>query len=237
MACDPAETGLQVQLRLQAEGGWRIGGGEQSLNAHDKQPDLLPQHERRIVWTGQQGHLADAVYLLPGSALKGALRHRTAYHYRCLNNEFTSPGAPTTDCSPAVDALFGTAADPHGDAKAGLLFFHDLAIPPAATAVLMHNRIDRYTGGVINHALFSEEVLWQTPLQLRIDVHPAALNLDNLIRQAFQQALQDLAHGWLPLGANGSRGLGTFLDPDGIGPQWSDAGRWLHGISETEAHT
>ncbi|MNT84508.1 hypothetical protein D3C72_2245260 [compost metagenome] len=100
----------------------------------------------------------------------------------------------------------------------------------------MHNRIDRFTGGVIDGALFSEEVLWQTPLNLSIGtLQPQRLaQLDATTRQALQRALEDLSQGWLPLGANGSRGLGVFSDPSGQGPQWSDAGQWINGAPATE---
>ena len=86
---------------------------------------------------------------------------------------------------------------------------------------------------------FSEEVLWQTPLTLKINLpDPRSLaHVDAAVRQALQRALEDLSNGWLPLGAGGSRGLGVFSNPDGLGPQWSDAGVWINQESETEAHT
>lgn len=225
---------LQVELNLQAEAGWRIGGGERSLNEHEKAPDLLPQHELCVQWHNGQAELGQLYHLLPGSALKGALRHRVAYHYRCLTGAFAGMGSdPAPEACPAIASLFGTAEGDQG--SAGLLLFHDLRVE-GRSAVLMHNRIDRFTGGVIDGALFSEEVLWQTPLTLRIGtLHPQRLEqLDSTTRQALQRALEDLASGWLPLGANGSRGLGVFNDPSGRGPQWSDGGNWINGAPAME---
>lgn len=226
---------LQVELTLQAEAGWRIGGGERSLNEHDKLPALLPQHEFCVHWQNDQAQLGQHYHLLPGSALKGALRHRVAYHYRCLSSDFAGMGSdPAAEACPAVVQLFGSAEGDQG--AAGLLLFQDLRLKGDST-VLMHNRIDRFTGGVINGALFSEEVLWQTPLTLRIGtLHPQRLNkVDALARQALQRALEDLANGWLPLGAGGSRGLGVFSDPSARGPQWSDDGAWINCTSIPEA--
>jgi CRISPR/Cas system CMR subunit Cmr4 (Cas7 group RAMP superfamily) len=237
----PADTGLQVTLRLKAEAGWRIGGGERSLNPHEKPPMLLPQHELCVQWRNDQvvlkqhGQDHPEYHLLPGSAIKGAMRHRVAYHYRCLTGDFAGQGGhPAPEYCPAVTQLFGQADD--DNAQAGLLLFHDLRVDRAEYAVLMHNRIDRFTGGVIKGALFSEEVLWQTPLTLRIDLlHPERLaELDANTRKALQLTLEDLANGWLPLGAGGSRGLGVFSDPSGEGPQWSDAGRWITGAPAME---
>ncbi len=238
VAARPEDT-LQVTLKLQSESAWRIGGGERSLKPHDKEPDLLPQHELRVCWdkgtdtaTARLGHQH---HLLPGSAVKGALRHRVAYHYRCLTGEYagSDPFQRTDDC-PAVISLFGQANET--DAQAGVLFFHDLFLQ-SDSIVLMHNRIDRFTGGVINGALFSEEVLWQTPLTLKINLpDPRSLaHVDAAARQALQRALEDLGNGWLPLGAGGSRGLGVFSNPDGLGPQWSDAGTWINHEPATEA--
>lgn len=229
------QASLQVELTLQAEAGWRIGGGERSLNEHDKLPALLPQHEFCVQWQNDQALLGQHYHLLPGSALKGALRHRVAYHYRCLTGDFAGMGSdPATEACPAVVELFGSAEDDQG--VAGLLLFQDLRLQSDST-VLMHNRIDRFTGGVIDGALFSEEVLWQTPLTLRIGtLHPQRLaQVDGVARQALQRALEDLANGWLPLGAGSSRGLGVFSDPSERGPQWSDSGTWINSAATPEA--
>ncbi|WKN24020.1 RAMP superfamily CRISPR-associated protein [Azotobacter vinelandii] len=230
-----ATTPVQIELQLRAEAGWRVGGGERSLGRHEKTPDLLPQHELRVHWENGQAVLSRHFHLLPGSALKGALRHRVAYHYRCLSGDFAGlASSPAPEDCPAVAQLFGQAKDNEG--TAGLLLFHDLHLEDPRLKVLMHNRIDRFTGGVIDGALFSEEVLWQTEVTLRIGtLHPQRLaTVDALARQALQRALEDLAGGWLPLGANGSRGLGIFSDPTGQGPRWSDQGQWINGAPAME---
>lgn len=224
--------GLHVRLDLVAEAGWRVGGGERSISGidYEKEPDLLPQHEVRVRWKDGQAKVDGAgqsCHLLPGSALKGALRHRLAFHYRCLTGEFAGAEdpLPNPEACPAVLQLFGHAENDKG--LAGVLGFHDMLLEGTHAMQLMHNRIDRFTGGVINGALFSEEVLWQTPLTVRIAVLPGAERVDALTWQAFERTLQDLADGWLPLGANGSRGLGVFTDLDDKGVQWSDKGDWI----------
>lgn len=236
LALDPAGyRSLTVQLQLQAEAGWRIGGGEHSLNDHtDKLPDMLPQHEPCVVWSNtHKASLQTRWYLLPGSAIKGALRHRVAFHDRRMAGQWANPVLDSTEENPAVRELFGHADK--DDAQAGLLQIPDLHLEPGQTTVLMHNRIDRYTGGVIDGGLFSEEVLYATALSLQIQITdrrtPSAR-----ARQALQHALIDLAQGRLPLGAGGSRGLGTFIDPTGQGPCWSDNGAWLQAAPAQEEH-
>jgi CRISPR/Cas system CMR subunit Cmr4 (Cas7 group RAMP superfamily) len=224
--------GLEVTMELHAESAWRVGGGERSLFAHDKAPDLLPQHETRIAWTATGAQLNHSWHLLPGSAIKGALRHRVAYHYRCLTGDFAGHGtSPAPEDCLAVQSLFGFSEGDNG--QAGILAIDDLYMAPAEHGVLMHNRIDRFTGGVINGALFSEEILWRSPLRFRLEVIDSHRHgeVDKAMRAALQRTLADLACGWLPLGAGGSRGLGVMLDESGTGPVWSDGGAWISGSS------
>lgn len=229
-----SDIALHVDLCLQADAGWRVGGGERSLLRHEKEPDLLPQHEPFVNWSEGHGHVSMQQHLLPGSAVKGALRHRVAYHYRRLRGEWADESLPSTDECAAVQQLFGSSTGDTG--TAGLLRFQDMLMPKTTTKVLMHNRIDRFTGGVMHGALFSEEVLWQTPLSLRIKVVPHR-EVDLVARQALQSALVDLSKGRLPLGAAGSRGLGTLRDPEGNGPAWSDGGAWLQGQEANSARS
>ncbi|MCB1657859.1 MAG: hypothetical protein KDI39_06485 [Pseudomonadales bacterium] len=222
-----------MTMQLKAESAWRIGGGERVvLNApttQDKEPDLLPMHEPRITWNDGVAKLKDnESYLLPASAIKGALRHRVAYHYYCLNKIFVQADIKTsTDDCEAVKVLFGYALD-NKQAAAGIVAIHDVLIDSSKAKQMMHNKIDRFTGGVIDGALFSELVLWQTPITLKLDILGSPTICPN-IKKALALALDDLANGWLPLGAGGSRGLGVFSDPTGQGAQWSDNGTWIQG--------
>ena len=226
-------TGHVMTMQLQAESAWRIGGGEgMILNAQstqDKEPDLLPMHESRITWSKGRGTLnSSQCYLLPATAIKGALRHRIAYHYRCLEGKFSgNDSIESTDDCLAVRELFGYAnAD---NASAGILVIHDIMISHTKAKQMMHNKIDRFTGGVIDGALFSELVLWNTPITLTIEVFEHTNSKISIkTRKALALALEDLASGWLPLGAGGSRGLGMFYNPDEQGAKWSDQGQWIN---------
>lgn len=221
---------VRAVLNLQAEAGWRVGGGERYLeeNNDSRLPDLLPMHERKIEWYQDRGVLIEKdLYLLPATAIKGALRHRVAYHYNCLNGIFTEEASDiTTDENLAVQTLFGFTQDKN--AQAGLLSFQDIYLTEQDTQTVVHNKIDRYTGGVIRGALFSEQILWQSKIELSLDILKPQENIDPKIKQALKLSLDDLAEGWLPLGASGSRGLGVFTDPTGLGVQWSDQQQWIN---------
>jgi CRISPR/Cas system CSM-associated protein Csm3 (group 7 of RAMP superfamily) len=209
-------SGLTITLQLQAEAGWRIGGGELSfsaLNEQNRTPDLLPQSETIINWDA--AHMASLKHqqaVVPASAIKGALSHRVAYHYRCQQKEFADDGDNelSQDCE-AVKCLFGYAETGAVDdaGKAGRIIINDLYLNSPDHARQMHNRIDHFTGGVMNSALFEEELLWQTSLCIEMHILEAA-TIPRPVRKALLLTVEDLTHGWLPLGAGGSRGQGVF---------------------------
>lgn len=225
------EPALTIKIALQAEAGWRIGGGETSLstsNEDGRLPNLLPQNEKRISWQHNKAIIEENIPVIPASAIKGALSHRFAFHYRCLTAEFvnrleTKMLTPNNQC-PGVQKVFGYVAEGEPDseakAQAGLLLIDDLYLKSPTVAQQLHNRIDHFTGGVIDGALFAEELLWQTQFTLELTLLQAE-RLDAHCKQALKLTLQDLAQGWLPLGASGSRGQGTFLGTGAI--EWSDS--------------
>lgn len=217
---------VRAILNLQAEAGWRVGGGELFLE-ESRLPDLLPMHERKIEWYQDRGVFTEKdLYLLPATAIKGALRHRIAYHYNCLTDVFAEDSSDIhTDDNLAVKTLFGFTKDQ--EAQAGILSLQDVYLSEQKSQTLVHNKIDRYTGGVIRGALFSEQVLWQSQIAIQLDILQPQKNIESNIKQALALSLEDLAQGWLPLGASGSRGLGIFTDQAGTRVQWSDQQQWI----------
>jgi len=218
----------QLKIPLQAEEGWRIGGGEYSFtsdatNPAEKQSDLLPESEPVICWAKDGNNLDEAkliphIPVLPASAVKGALSHRLAYHYRRLEGIFATEKTIQenhTQC-PAVQTLFGYAVNAEDDIDkscVGNVIIDDIYLSKEQiknAGRQMHNKLDHFSGGVIDGALFEEEMFWQTKLQLNMTVTNLS-ELDNITRQAFDLTLQDLQRGWLPLGAGGSRSLGRFV--------------------------
>ncbi|MEX2499535.1 MAG: RAMP superfamily CRISPR-associated protein [Wenzhouxiangellaceae bacterium] len=216
-------TAISITLDLKAEAGWRVGGGEDVLTRSstptgdtERVPDLLPQSEVCIQWVNEKAEIQHGLkgVVLPGSAVKGALRHRLAFHYRRLKGEFaddTETLPPAEECD-AVRQILGYAKedDESNPGQRGRLLIDDIYIKDPKPFTQMHNRIDRFTGGVIDGALFEEELLWQTPVKLKITLLQAD-SIDADARKALRHALDDLAEGRLPLGASGSRGHGVFI--------------------------
>ena len=177
----------------------------------------------------------EKVILIPGSSVKGALAHRTAYHYNKLKRRFAD-GKSAEELqehvgkqNDAVKLLFGSEGDKRGkDKKRGNILISDVTqtqTEELEKKVLNHVKIDRFTGGAVTGALFSEEVLYapQVSFTLEILLDKAAItelkenkedkenNVDkNKALKAFETALTDLCKGYLPLGGGVNRGNGTF---------------------------
>jgi len=104
---------LEVELRLRPRGYWMFGGGVDVKG----EADMAPLRVSRIVWKkdkgGERGSVQKNVLLLPASSIKGALAHRTAFHYNALKGRFADGSGETDlaalcgEANPAVRALFG----------------------------------------------------------------------------------------------------------------------------------
>jgi CRISPR/Cas system CSM-associated protein Csm3 (group 7 of RAMP superfamily) len=228
----PGVDRLDSTLSLDAHNLWRIGQGDVAIGnigPDDKTPDLLPVTERRVVWNNGRGQVnAQRELLLPATSLKGVLAHRIAFHARRFAGRWADQehardrdGHPIPP--PEVLALFGQIKDkaeagqaPQG--WAGCLFIDDTYLPIHQSARLMHNSIDRFTGGVREHMLFEEENVYggQATVHLSIDLQRLKSAASDhgttvaAIQKAFVAALRDLGEGRLALGARSTSGNGFF---------------------------
>lgn len=235
---------LYADLYLIPCNGYRFGSGKEPLT--DTDAKLLSVREKRILWEATQDPQHDkgrqaptAELLIPASSVKGALSHRLAFHYNALNRRFADLEDPDDGRSwdkwdkadnPAVKALFGYARDNKASkediGQSGRIVLDDLYLLPnsAEALVFMHNSIDRFTGGVRQNLLFSEEAVGQKDvLHLRLTVLDGN-KIDLSVRQALGQALHDLTTGRLALGAGGGRGGHGFFSGS---VRWSDDGKWI----------
>jgi CRISPR/Cas system CMR subunit Cmr4 (Cas7 group RAMP superfamily) len=230
----------RLRLRLRPEGGFRFGGGTQSLGGNGQvHPNAdWAASERRVVWHDGRGRLAEAPKaLIPATGVKGALAHRVAFHAHRLAGEWASTERlraydKARDCA-SVRRLFGSAGNERDDAgaRAGVLGFADQWLVVAAAAgargapagavtaqVRMHNHIDRYTGGVREGLLYGSEDLHAsdpaTPLltlEITLDERRwRAGGGGDADLHALALAVADLCEGRLALGADDAAGLGRF---------------------------
>ncbi|HDL50317.1 MAG TPA: hypothetical protein ENH33_10240 [Actinobacteria bacterium] len=207
-------------LHLKAHGLWRIGqGGDSLVPGVEKPADLLPVVEERVEWQDRRGKRTSAMILLPASSIKGALAHRMAFHARRRSGEWNRPGVDFTTRPAAVTALLGEVKDKARDGqevggRAGALFIDDAGLPVDLMKIarLMHNAIDRFTGGVREHVLFEEESLYggELAVDLALNVRRLPSSEKTLTRHALRAALDDLCQGRLALGSRATAGNGFF---------------------------
>ena len=118
-----------------------------------------------------------------------------------------------TTYNPAVRNLFGFTVDEQKEngAQRGNAIFSDVFLLSAPKKKLLnHVAIDRFTGGAMDGALFSEEVASsKEEFSLKIMVNNKAFENGNY-KKAFEAALKDLCNGMLPLGGGTMRGNGCF---------------------------
>ena len=206
----------KINLKLCFPLGFRVGGGTKSfLRGNGRDADMLPYSERVITWSDNNGAFElQRKIAIPGSAIKGALRHRAAYHLARINknwnwNEKDDDG---------LSKLFGNAAndnDSESTGQAGKVWFTDLYLNQATTYQLSRNSIDRFTGGTLNGALFQEEnvgtnQVFETFIYVKNDVEKTSKEYI-----AFKWALDDLKAGRLALGGGSGHGLGFNYAEEG----------------------
>ncbi|MFP4696158.1 RAMP superfamily CRISPR-associated protein [Thiohalospira sp.] len=205
-------------LHLEPEGPWRIGQGEPDPDASEEKPaDLLPVTEGRIRWDGGVGRVEERALLFPASGLKGALAHRFVFHAHCLAGRWAEANREAEALERAV--LFGSIQEDGEAGRAGCLTLDDAWVEAEPERMrVMHNAIDRFTGGVRERVLFEEEDLLggkvRMPLALdwrRLERYAsdAGLAVDT-IRQALYRTLADLCEGRLALGSRTTIGNGVF---------------------------
>ena len=197
------------QLALQPDGFFHFGAGY-----GDEEVDLVPVSEEVVRYKAGQLQFEERL-LMPAASIKGALRHRVCYHYNKLQGikaeEVTEPDAYTGAANEAVRMLFGAEAGSEWkEAGRGRLLMDDQHLPlPKKNKLFNHVAIDRFTGGALDGALFSEKVNRCDNLFITIHLERPE-GLPDKVKEALRQALLDVSRGLLPLGGMNTKGHGIF---------------------------
>lgn len=140
--------------------------------------------------------IADAAgAVLPGSSLKGLIRGRAEMIADFLN------------CPEAVTELFGTQG------SAGLVRVQECRIEREKRRVITRTRISRFTGGVMEQKLFSEEPVSGTVcIEAVVKPRNKEKAIDERCLGLLFYALRDLAMGLYSIGSEGSIGRGCLRD-------------------------
>jgi CRISPR/Cas system CSM-associated protein Csm3 (group 7 of RAMP superfamily) len=218
---------IEYKLTLTSDDFFLFGSGFENEKAK-----MTPVKESYIEWEANRAKFKDNNILIPATSLKGALSHRVAFYFNKLTKQFAdkSDTNPKTGSeNPAVYALFGS--EDTDDTQIGnVLFFDIIERPRAGEKILNHVAIDRFTGGAIDGALFSEEVNYgngQTfTTRFLINKPKVKANVKKIILEkscsenlefdastvfkSLQLAVDDLCNEMLPLGGGVNRGNGYF---------------------------
>lgn len=176
---------------------WMFGGGD-DIREDDNaaESDSNPVRAGKVFWDGDTATFDPAVLVIPGSALKGPLRHRTRFHL-CRHmgvwaENAPEPGHPDQKrVDVALSLLFGDVdlenkegapdrKSPKDRVRAGCLYIDDIYLdgregaPPApeTTDLQNHVTIDRALGGAQDHHLFTDRPLHGGGFTLHIDFEP-----------------------------------------------------------------
>lgn len=225
---------LAIELTLVAVNPWRSGQNgirHSEPDSEGREADLAAIREGEIKWDGSIATWSVPAtestdqYILPGSSLRGPIAHRTLFHWNRQNGRMVDGGALVeetaqkslsdvlawADRERELQSLLGFAREGKGGEEGGLaspLLFEDLALEVSKVTFANHVKIDRFTGGAMPKALYSEEVIETEKLTARIAVRPTH-QIDPTARKALIEALRDLCEGRLAVGA---KSYGFFKD-------------------------
>lgn len=204
------EKWQRYDISLQPVDFFMMGSG-----VGDDEADLTPVTEHRVEWGSGSGLFVENQVLIPATSVKGALAHRVAFHHNRLAEIFADKlGKDESiedfvgNMNKAVRALFGYELA--GTSRPGRVMLSDVILKHVDATVFNHVRIDRFTGGAMDGALFNEKVsAGQQVFTLTLLVEKSAFAV-TYVKDALEAAICDLITGMLPLGGAVNRGHGVF---------------------------
>jgi CRISPR/Cas system CSM-associated protein Csm3 (group 7 of RAMP superfamily) len=192
---------LLFRVPVSIAGPWRIGTGEKPPKG-SREPIPL----RRL--GGQP--------VVPGSAMKGLLRSRAEFILRSVG---VTP-APCADKPCDGDKcwtcrVFGYGGGQDSDDSAvgarAAVRVADAVVAGPAPSQRTHVAIDRFTGGALDGALYTMEVLEAGSFPLTVQRLPGAVDDDlaSQVRAVLRLVLEDLNDGIIGMGGGTARGYGS----------------------------
>lgn len=210
---------------LPAFKGHRVTGDERGKKEGDDSVSLsqsVPVHEPAIEWDGSRGRVTgdsdSPHHFVPGSAVKGALRHRIEFHARrrlgiWLGTEqarstelvrYENPPGEFTHAALALGGSIKSSKDKAGASSFAGAFGvddqHQNVGNTSTMKTMMHVAIDRFTQGPMDGFLFSETAFFKGPeLELNVFVNTRQLerNAEELVGKDGARAVVEIARAAL----------------------------------------
>jgi CRISPR/Cas system CSM-associated protein Csm3 (group 7 of RAMP superfamily) len=194
---EPKSRWIEYRLDLVPEETFFFGSGYE-----DEESDATVLVEPVIDYENRE--FKEGYVVIPASSVKGAIAQRTTFYYNALNGNYVEDG----QYAERVEAIFGEKKDKGGKGAKGKILVGDCYVPPSEEKLFNHVKIDRFSGGAVDGALFNERVIYKRKFELRIYLDPS-IN-DQKAIEAFERALSDVTKGMLPLGGRSLKGHGIF---------------------------
>ncbi len=197
------EKYISYEISLKPDDFFMFGSGFGSSDA-----DMTAVYEK-VVSDSYDGFTKKKV-LIPASSVKGAISHRTTYHYNKLNEIYIASDKKPIE---VVESIFGAKKDTNKDNEEvgfkGKLLISDIYVDEFQEKVFDHVAIDRFTGGAIDGALFQEKTI-NTKEEIKLEILLEKNIEDEKAIKAFENTLDDLTSGILSLGGATTKGHGIF---------------------------
>lgn len=221
-----AAAGLLFRVPVKIDGPWRIGTGIK--------PDPGSREPLRLLRARPGGPP-----VVPGTAVKGLLRSRAEFILRSVAGASAAclSGA-CGDCWTCQVFGYGGGSDADAQAVGGraAIRFSDAVVASPAEVIRAHIAIDRFTGGVLDGALYTAEALEGGTFTIEAELLPGP-EIESRraeIAAVLRLVLEDLNDGIIGMGAATTRGYGSvcvdFSATAGSLPSPADARRTLTGM-------
>ena len=216
---DPNSTGGVTELQ---EGPFDIENKTFSIDAKFsiKNSIIIRAYSEKAYLSDSTSLTSADKFILPGTSLKGAIRHRALKILKTLNPE--GDVAEKT-----INELFGIAGKDvkSKEEKKGLVQVEEVEITNVETESQTRIKIDRFTGGTVKTALFDTMPLWSKNGDLEAinagirikdwDINPDKTNPDKIRSNKFKaflmmQVLKDLWCEDLAIGGEKNVGRGVL---------------------------
>lgn len=204
---DNVSTSIVYRLDMEPEDFYIFGAG-----FGDDEVDLVPVKEKIVDYSKKT--VVDVNVVIPASSIKGAIAHRVAFHYNKLNGWYVgNENAKVGNENKAVQELFGYTSEDGKEKVRGNVLFEDIIEnnDDVKEKIFNHVSIDRFTGGAIEGALFSEKAQYAKGQSFTTSITLLKDDFEDAnIIKSFEAALKDIANGMLPLGGATNKGYGCF---------------------------
>ena len=177
------EDGLLLELK-------QVGGisiRKYTTRVKEENEEAVPDSEQLTIWNNGK-----EIPVIPGSSWAGAFLHRMK----------------ELDPQEDYEALFGVFED-KDQHKKSVIRFSESRIMGAKEKVLTRNAIDRFSGGAMDKALFTEKTYYDGRTTLRISFSEKHALTENAVR-TLAASITDLHYGFLSVGGLTAVGRGLF---------------------------